>query len=122
MKILITTAILIFTLGVYSQSTPDYSKIAKACELWGLIKYFHPDNPGSSFDSAFAASVPKMLTAVDDNEWKNILDQWLGVINDPNTNVKEVDTTILSNGNIESEFMKDSSLYIRISGGVDDGD
>jgi hypothetical protein len=59
MKAKLTIIIFLFSTGLYAQNNIDYQKLAKACELWGLIKYFNPDGPSNEFDSAFAANVHK---------------------------------------------------------------
>ncbi len=101
---------------LYSQSTPDYEKMSKVCELWGLVKYFHTDNPGNKFDSAFAAAVPKMLEARNENDWRILLTQWLNVLNDQNTRVVSGEEKITGEGHLKTEFAPDSTLIIKISG------
>jgi C-terminal processing protease CtpA/Prc len=114
-KILIIFILLSYN-SLYSQSNPDYEKISKTCELWGLIKYFHPDSPGSKFDSAFAANIPKILEAKNENDWENVLTQWLNILNDQNTKVVLEETKTTTEEYLKAEFEKDSTLIIKISG------
>ncbi|MDR7132641.1 C-terminal processing protease CtpA/Prc [Algoriphagus sp. 4150] len=100
----------------YSQSIPDFGKLSKACELWGLIKYFHPDKPGVEFDSAFAHHVPRMLAAGSEEEWEDVLFQWLGILDDPNTLVYLDHGKVFDEGTFYSEFTADSMLMVKISG------
>lgn len=111
-----TLLILIFysSTGLYAQSNPDFEKLSKVCELWGLIKYFHPDKPGYEFDSTFASQVPKMLEATTDDDWKTLIGNWLSVLNDPATRV--ISSQIQSASTLRSEFISDSILYVKISG------
>lgn len=114
--ILTLTLILLISKGLFSQNNTDFQKLSKACELWGLIKYFHPDKPGNDFDSAFASNVPGMLEAKNENEWGNILRSWLSMLNDPNTNVIDDNKSKAEEGTYKVEFTSDSLLFIKISG------
>jgi C-terminal processing protease CtpA/Prc len=108
--------ILLCNTGLYSQSNADYEKLSKACELWGLIKYFHTDKPGTEFDSAFAANVPSMLEAKNENDWRNVLTQWLSALNDSNTKIISDDKEKSAGGSYKSEFDIDSVLVVKIAG------
>lgn len=100
---------------LFAQTAIDYKKLSNACELWGLIKYFHPDRPGNKFDSAFAAQVPSMLTAKSDAEWTSILDEWLSTLDDHSTRVVSRDAE-LTEGVMKAEFLPDSIVLVTISG------
>lgn len=116
MKTRLTIIFILFcSIGLYSQSNTDIQKLSKACELWGLIKYFHPDKPGHYFDSAFAANVPKMLEAKNESEWGDILTEWLNILNDSITKVVSDKGTKAENI-YKSEFTTDSILFVKISG------
>lgn len=108
--------------SIYSQTNPDYEKIAKACELWGLIKYFHPDSPENKFDSAFVACVPRMLEAKNENDWKNLLTKWLDILNDQITKVVLEEGKITGEEYLKVEFEADSILIVKISGASQLGD
>lgn len=112
-KILILFTLVYNTTG-YSQPQPDYEKVAKACELWGLVKYFHPSRPTSKFDSAFAAQVPGMLKATSDKEWKNLIVDWLKMLNDPA--IRIVEKVNFPIGDLTATFTNDSILVVKIYG------
>ena len=116
MKTRLTIFILFCGTGLYAQTNADYKTLSKACELWGLIKYFHPARPGNDFDSAFATAVPKMLEARNEKEWTDVLTKWLSVLNDPNTRVISADGATTVKGVHKSGFTSDSILVVKISG------
>jgi C-terminal processing protease CtpA/Prc len=111
----IVVLIVVFQTGFLFAQSPDYTKLSKVCELWGLIKYFHPSKPGDKFDSAFAAQVPAMLRAKTDEEWKASVGAWLSSINDNHTRIIGKDAQ-LPEGVMKTEFIKDSILLVTISG------
>lgn len=115
MKKLLFLVIVLQCFASSAQSVPDYPKLAKACELWGLIKYFHPSQPGASFDSAFAAQVPSMLNAKTDDDWKASITLWLKSLEDGSTRIVGKDAE-LSEGVMKWEFIQDSLLLVTISG------
>lgn len=106
--------LILFCSESYAQSSTDFDKLSKACELWGLIKYFHPEKPGHVFDSAFASQVPKMLEARTDSDWKSLITDWLAVLKDPETRI--ISSQRQSANILKAEFLKDSILYVKISG------
>ena len=116
MKTRLTIFILFCSIALYSQTSTDYSTLSKTCELWGLIKYFHPGRPGNDFDSAFAANVPQMLVAKNEKEWSDVLTKWLNVLNDANTAVISSEGAKTVKGVHTSEFTSDSILVVKISG------
>jgi len=116
MKARLTLLILFCNTALCSQTSTDYLTLSKACELWGLIKYFHPGRPGNDFDSAFAANVPQMLVAKNEKEWSEVLTKWLNVLNDPNTGVIPSEGAKTVKGVHKSEFSSDSILVVKISG------
>ena len=102
---------------VYSQDKPpSYEYLAKAAEIWGIIKYFHPDKPGNTFDSAFAANVPAMLEATNQNRWREVLVKWLAVLKDPCTKVEFSRIEKSEKGVYEIVLNPDSVLLVTISG------
>jgi C-terminal processing protease CtpA/Prc len=113
-KIFLLLIVLLPSCG-FAQPATDYKKLSNACELWGLIKYFHPSKPGNKFDSAFAAHVPAMLKAQSEAEWKTILDEWLKSLDDGTTRIVGKDADV-SDGVMKSEFIEDSVLLVTISG------
>lgn len=118
MKRTVVLSVCLFACGIslHSQSNPDYEKLSKACELWGLIRYFHPDSPGSDLDSAFAANVPAMLKAHSEEEWRTVLTQWLTTLNDPDTYLVTQDPQDAPAEILSAEFQDDHVLVIKISG------
>ena len=114
MKCLVFLSVILHSLTLTAQTSPDYQKLSKACEVWGLIKYFHPGKPGPQFDSAFAAQVPRMLSARIDNDWATVFNELLSVLHDPSTRV--VNSGKQSGGEFTAEFTKDSVLYVRLFG------
>lgn len=110
------TLTLLCSVALYGQNNTDYLTLSKACELWGLVKYFHPDQPGPNFDSAFAAHVPKMLEAKTENQWADALTAWLSVLNDRNTKVVLDNHAKAGEGTYKVEFTTDSLLLVKISG------
>lgn len=110
------TLILLSSIGLHGQNNTDFLKLSKACELWGLIKYFHPEKPGNRFDSAFAANVPRMLEARSESEWADVLTSWLSVLNDRNTKVIMDSDAKAGKGVYSLAFTADSLLLVRISG------
>ncbi|RAW01173.1 S41 family peptidase [Pseudochryseolinea flava] len=115
MKRLSFLLIIIFPSAILAQPTTDYKKLSNACELWGLIKYFHPSKPGNTFDSAFAAQVPAMLNAKTDAEWETILSGWLTSLHDDATRIVGKDAE-LTEGIMKAEFIQDSVLLVTVSG------
>lgn len=116
MKRTIIALILLCSGIVYSQQNTDYERLAKVCEYWGLIKYFNPRQPGSEFDSAFAANLPSMLNATTNEEWNSAITRWLSVLDDNMNRI--VKSRKLPDGEIKSEFTKDSVLVVTINGRI----
>ena len=116
MKVTLFITLLLISNSLKPQSNTDYQRMTKACELWGLIKYLHPDNPGSAFDSAFCASVPEMMTAKNDNDWNNLLSKFLAVLDDGETKTVWTDTASPEPTSLKAEFTKDSILIVQIAG------
>jgi C-terminal processing protease CtpA/Prc len=112
-KILLICFTFSYTIG-HSQTIPDYQKLSKACEFWGLIKYFDPRKLGNDFDSAFAAQVPAMLKAKNEEEWQVAITKWLEVLDDGST--RTVTKQNFNEGDLESRFIEDSVLLVKISG------
>ncbi len=114
MKKILLILILFYSSESSAQSSIDFEKFSNACELWGLIKYFHPEKPGQAFDSAFISQVPKMLEARTDDDWKSLMTDWLTDLEDPATRI--ISSKTQSASIVKSEFLKDSILYVKISG------
>jgi C-terminal processing protease CtpA/Prc len=116
MKVILAI-IMFFCCGpLFCQAQTDYSTLSKACELWGLIKYFNPQKPGNQFDSAFAANVPAMMVAKGEMEWKNILARWLSVLNDSATKIMADQSEEPVDGGFDIHWSPDSILVVKISG------
>lgn len=48
-------------------------------QLWGFLKYHHPTITGGSFDwdAELIKIIPDVMNAQNEEEWKNILDNWI---------------------------------------------
>src|SRR5437870_634918 len=93
--------ILLFQLS-FSQSPltkEQNNRLAQAGKLWGYIKYYHPflQYKDISWDSAFAATVPYILAAINEDDYEKCIIKFLDVLKDPVTAVihrRELTTAI----------------------------
>ena len=99
----------------FAQSEADFEKLATVCKAWGLIKYFHPDKPTYRFDSAFAAQVPAMLAADNDETWEQAFHDWLSVLDDPMTELTKTSFDPHPT-DFSKEITADSILLVKIDG------
>lgn len=83
-------------------------RIAKTCQLWGHLKYFHPYLGGDSinWENAFTENIDGIITAKSSIEFKTAIQKMLDWLNDPVTRV--VNT-------IKVESPEDSLKYPKIS-------
>jgi hypothetical protein len=65
------------------------NRLAQAGKLWGYIKYYHPylQYKDISWDSAFAATVPEILEAKNEDDYEKCIIKFLDVLKDPVTAV-----------------------------------
>ena len=79
-----------FPLNAQSLTTQQVDHLFKMGQLWGHIKYFHPylQYKTIAFDSAYAATVPKVLEAQTNADYAKALNEWLSILNDPITHVE----------------------------------
>jgi C-terminal processing protease CtpA/Prc len=75
----------------FSQSlnNDQINRLADAGKVWGYLKYFHPflQYKNISWDSAFSATVPKILASKNKTEYEESLKELFEVLHDPVTDV-----------------------------------
>lgn len=62
-------------------------RLVGICKLWGLVKYLHPYliDKRIDWDLALIQSLPKLTSSVDTNQFRDIVNNILSTLGDPNT-------------------------------------
>lgn len=116
--------LLLLPATLLAQTTPtpqQIQRLARAGELWGQIKYFHPwlAYRPIAWDSAFVAAVPGILAANTDDEYAAVLQRMLAVLGDRATAValhKPVAVPpALTNTERGRAYLEDSVLVVRLN-------
>lgn len=110
-----------FRLRAQNLSAEQTERLFKVSQLWGHATYFHPflQYKKISFDSAFAAAVPKVVAAKTTEELAHAMNEWLSVLNDPITRA-EISTSA-DKQKFRLEFQRRDSIgIINMSGSLMD--
>jgi C-terminal processing protease CtpA/Prc len=113
------------SMGINAQNltTTQTEHLFKAGQLWGHLTYFHPylQYKKIAFDSAYAASVPKILAAQSDTDFSNALNEWLSILDDAITRaeVKPKTQSVAQTFKAQIQNKKDIGV-LTLSGGMSD--
>ena len=92
-KLLIIWIVFFWCISIKAQTELDsiqVERIAKTCQLWGHLKYFHPyltDN-SINWEKAFIDNISGVIESKSKEEYKNAIQRMLLELNDPVTTVK----------------------------------
>lgn len=109
---------------VYSQSLDLDSlrveRIAKTCQLWGHIKYFHPylSDDSINWESSFTNHIGDVYQAESSKEYADAIQNMLDNLNDPATRVISNNNTPGSLDTLRHpviEFKQDSILFVSVN-------
>ena len=121
--ILISFVVFLFQNKASSQDVPydsiQIERIAKTCQLWGHLKYFHPYLGADSIDweNAFTENIEGIITAKSSNEFQTSLQKMLDCLNDPVTSVVNTIKVESPDDSIKYpkiSFIDDSVLFISV--------
>lgn len=113
---------------VYAQSitldSVQVDRIAKTCQLWGHLKYFHPYLSDETIDweSAFTNHIEDVIQANDSKEYGDAIQNMLAHLNDSTTALVVEENTLENEDTLKhpvSEFIHDSVLWVSITDYVD---
>lgn len=95
------------------------ARVAKICQLWGHLKYFHPYTNQNSIDweKAFTTNIGEIVNARNQSEYKTAVQKMLNELHDPVTTVIDLPIISESKDTIKSpqiSFLKDSILLVSI--------
>ena len=85
--------ILIFPQFIFSQSiqldSVQIERVARTCQLWGHLKYFHPylDDNDINWEKAFTDNIELVITANNNNQFGKAVQKMLDALKDPATKV-----------------------------------
>jgi len=99
-------------------------RISKTCQLWGHLKYFHPNLGDNSinWEMAFTNNIGEVITAGTKKEYKNAIQRMLLELNDPVTTVMETPEMIENKDSLKYpviSYLKDSILLVSINDYID---
>jgi C-terminal processing protease CtpA/Prc len=94
-------------------------RIAKTCQLWGHLKYFHPYTNQNSIDweKAFTTNIGEIVYARNQSEYETAVQKMLNELHDPATTVIDMPIISESKDTIKSpqiSFLEDSILLVSI--------
>jgi hypothetical protein len=107
-----------FCFAQQSLTTEQINRLADAGKVYGLVKYFHPylQYKTLNWDSVFAANVEGIIVAKSKEEYSDVMQRMLSVLND---NLTCVVSTPQANNNdsvrTTSYKIKDSLLYVSMN-------
>lgn len=94
-------------------------RIAKTCQLWGHLKYFHPyliDN-SINWEKAFTDNINGVIESISKEEFKTAIQAMLNELHDPVTTVKENNNPKNKSDSLKYpivSFIQDSILLVSI--------
>ena len=117
--VLITISINLFAQTVELDSVKIH-RIAKTCQLWGEINYFHPFlmNDQSVWYKAFTESIEGVINANSEEQFQDAVQSMLNYLDDPATFVikkDQVENEFKYANSPSFKFVKDSMLYVDIT-------
>lgn len=111
---------IVFTKAQVNLDSVQIERVAKTCELWGHVQYFHPYLIDNSLDweNAFTKNIERVLTANNREEFGQVLENMLDELNDPATRVVQNKKASRSPDTLKYpiiEFIQDSILLVSIN-------
>ncbi len=105
--------------GQVSLDSAQIERIARTCQLWGHIKYFHPALSDNTIDweSAFSENIEGVVHAKNRNEFAKAVQMMLDRLDDPVTKVLENNVEFGTKDTVKYpviKFIHDSILLVTI--------
>ena len=117
---LLVGTLVLFQEKVFSQPVQldsiQVERIARTSQLWGHLKYFHPNVNTDDWDSAFTDNIEGVIAAKNSSEFGNVIQSMLDQLNDSATKVLlGMDVGIKGDDTVkhpEISYIQDSVLLV----------
>ena len=120
---IILAACVSIQIDVFSQpvhlDSLQIERVAKTCQLWGHIKYFHPylSGPSVDWENAFSANIEKIIQSKTRTDYERSIQMMLDQLHDPATHVVKQSSMNDDEDTVKYpiiEFIQDSMLLIAV--------